>query len=61
MKQREDTKTADMLRSAGARAQAAYAERQRAAGRRQVNLWLTDAEANQVRNLLEQLREGNTR
>jgi hypothetical protein len=47
-----------LLKSSGARRQAAYAERQRAAGRRQINFWLTEDEAAQVASLLEQLRAG---
>ena len=56
MKDVRDKKTADLLASPGAKRQAAYAERQRAQGRRQRSFWLTDSEAGQVMALLEQLR-----
>ena len=58
MKDAKDKKTGDLLKSSGARRQSAYAERQRAAGRRQINFWLTEDEAAQVASLLEQLRAG---
>ena len=48
MKDAKDKKTGDLLKSSGARRQAAYAERQRAAGRRQINFWLTEDEAAQL-------------
>lgn len=51
-----DTKTGDLPASPGARRQAAYAERQRAQGRKQRTYWLTDDEAAQVAALLERLR-----
>lgn len=56
MKDAKDKKTGDLLASPAARRQAAYVERQRASGRRQRGYWLTDAEAEQVAALLEQLR-----
>ena len=56
MKQREDTKTGDMLRSTGAKAQAAYAERMRAQGLKQRTFWLTDEEAAKVRRYIERSR-----
>lgn len=40
----------------GARRQAAYAERQRARGRRQRSFWLTDEEAGRVVEFIEQMR-----
>ena len=46
------------MASSGAKRQAAYAERQRALGRRQRSYWLTDVEAEQVAAFLEQLRAG---
>lgn len=59
MKDSRDKKTGDLLlASPGARRQAAYAERQRARGRRQRSYWLTDSEAEQVAALLQQLRAG---
>ena len=57
MKQREDTKTGDMLRSTGAKAQAAYAERMKAQGLRQRTFWLTDEEAEKVRRYIERSRK----
>lgn len=56
MRDKTDRKTADLLASPGARRQAAYADRQRAGGRRQRSYWLTDAEAAEVAALLERLR-----
>lgn len=56
MKDQNDKQTGDLLASPGARRQAAYAERQRAAGRRQRSMWLTDDEAAAVAALLEQMR-----
>jgi len=56
MKDSRDKQTGDLLRSPGAGRQAAYAARQRAAGRRQRAMWLTDDEAAAVAALLEQLR-----
>jgi hypothetical protein len=40
----------------GAKRQAAYADRQRALGRRQRSFWLTDQEYDAVAQLLEELR-----
>lgn len=56
MKDPRDKQTGDLLRSPGAGRQAAYAARQRAAGRRQRSMWLTDDEAAAVAALLEQMR-----
>lgn len=56
MRDKADSKTGDLLASPGARRQAAYAERQRAAGRRQRSYWLTEDEAGAVAALLERLR-----
>lgn len=56
MKQKEDSKTADMLRSSGAKAQAAYADRMRAQGLRQRTFWLSDEEAERVRKYVDRLR-----
>lgn len=56
-----DKKTSDLLAdqpSPGARRQAEYAARQRAAGRKQRNYWLTDVEAELVAELVEKLRKG---
>ena len=58
MKDAKDKKTGDLLASSGAKRQAAYAERQRAQGRRQRSYWLTETEAEQVAAFLEQLRAG---
>ncbi len=58
MKDSRDKKTGNLLASSGAKRQAAYAERQRALGRRQRSYWLTDVEAEQVAAFLEQLRAG---
>lgn len=60
MKDPADRHTRDLLdapSSPGARRQASYAQRQRDAGRRQRTFWLTDDEAESVRQLIEKLRE----
>ena len=57
MKDAKDKKTANLLASPGAKRQAAYAERQRAMGRRQRSYWLTETEAEQVAAFLEQVRQ----
>ncbi|KJZ03069.1 hypothetical protein TW86_22865 [Halomonas sp. S2151] len=41
----------------GAKRQAAYADRQRALGRRQRSFWLTDQEYDAMTQLLEELRQ----
>lgn len=56
MRDEHDNKTAELLASSGAKRQAAYAERQRAQGRKQRSFWLNDAETAQVFALLERLR-----
>ena len=58
MRDAHDNKTAELLVSSvsGAKRQAAYAERQRAQGRTQRSFWLSDAEAQQVAELLKRLR-----
>lgn len=55
MRDEHDNKTAELPVS-GAKRQAAYAERQRAQGRKQRSFWLSDAEAQQFAELLERLR-----
>lgn len=60
MRDPQDKQTGDLLASPGARRQAAYAARQRAQGRRQRAMWLTDDEAAAVAALIEQLRAGQT-
>lgn len=56
MRDRHDKQTADLLKSPAANRQAAYAAKQRAAGRKQRSFWLTDDEAAAVSALLERLR-----
>lgn len=56
MKDAKDNKTGDLLKSPTARRQAAFKERMRAAGYKQFNQWLTDAEAAAVLAFIEQLR-----
>lgn len=56
MRDKHDRGTADLLKTPAANRQAAYAERQRQAGRKQRSYWLTDDEAAAVTALLEQLR-----
>lgn len=60
MRDPNDKQTADLLAAvSGTRPrQAAYVARQRALGRRQRGYWLTDAEADAVTALIEQLRAG---
>jgi len=59
MRDPHDKQTGDLLREGGTRPrQVAYVERQRAMGRRQRGYWLTDAEAEAVTALIEQLRAG---
>ena len=57
MKDEHDNKTGDLLLlSPNARRQAAYAERQRAMGRKKFSYWMRPEEAEQVAAFLEQLR-----
>lgn len=56
MRDRHDKQTADLLKSPAANRQAAYAAKQRAAGRKQRSYWLTDEEAAAVAAFLERLR-----
>lgn len=56
MKDPRDKQTGDLLASPGARRQAAYAARQKAQGRRQRAMWLSDDEAAAVAALLKQMR-----
>jgi len=56
MKDKADTKTMNLLASAGARRQASYASRQKAMGRKQHAYWLTQEEAEKVAALLASLR-----
>ena len=44
MKDTKDNKTGDLLKSAGARRQAAYRERQQAAGKRQRVVWIHEGD-----------------
>lgn len=56
MKDEHDHKTGDLLLSPNARRQAAYAERQRALGRKKFSYWMRPDEAEQVAAFLERLR-----
>ena len=56
MKDERDHKTGDLLLSPNARRQAAYAERQRALGRKKFSYWMRPDEAEQVAAFLERLR-----
>lgn len=56
MKDERDHKTGDLLLSPNARRQAAYAERQRAQGRKKFSHWMSSEEAEQVSAFLVQLR-----
>lgn len=57
MKDEDDHKTGNPLLSQNARRQAAYAERQRALGRKKFSYWMRPDEAEQVEALIERLRE----
>lgn len=48
MKDAKDKKTGDLLASSNSRRQAAYAERQRALGRKKFSYWMRPDEAEQV-------------
>ena len=56
MKDEHDHKTGDLLLSPNARRQAAYAERQRALGRKKFSYWMRPDEAEQVAAFLERLQ-----
>ena len=56
MKDSRDKKTGDLLASSNNRRQAAYAERQRALGRKKYSYWMRLEEAEQVAAFLEQRR-----
>lgn len=56
MKDQRDQKTIDLLRSPGAARAASYRLRQEALGRRQRLMWLTDAEFEELKRVLELLR-----
>ena len=56
MKDEHDHKTGDLLLSPNTRRQAAYAERQRALGRKKFSYWMRPDEAEQVAAFLERLR-----
>jgi len=59
MKDKNDTQTRDAFRSqSNAERQRAYRARQRAAGRKLVQLWLTDEEHEFVRTVLNLNRKG---
>lgn len=57
MKDEQDNKTGNPLLSPNARRQAAYAERQRASGRKKFSYWMRPDEAEQVDAFLKRLRE----
>ena len=57
MKDEQDNKTGNLLLSPNARRQAAYAERQRALGRKKFSYWMRPDEAEQVEVFLKRLRE----
>ena len=56
MKDQRDQKTMDLLRSPGAARAASYRLRQEALGRRQRPMWLTDAEFEAIKRLLDEMR-----
>ena len=56
MKDAKDKKTGDLLASSNSRRQAAYAERQRALGRKKFSYGMRPDEAEQVAAFLERLR-----
>lgn len=57
MKDEQDNKTGNLLLSPNARRQAAYAERQRALGRKKFSYWMRPDEAEQVEAFLKRLRD----
>ena len=56
MKDQRDQKTMDLLRSSSATRQVAFKARQAALGRRQRPMWLTDAEFEALKQVLERMR-----
>ena len=56
MKDAKGKRTGDRLASSNSRGQAAYAERQRALGRKKFSYWMRPDEAEQVAAFLERLR-----
>lgn len=56
MKDQSDQKTMDLLKSPGALRAATYRKRQEALGRRQRPMWLTDAEFEAIKRLLDEMR-----
>ena len=56
MRDRNDKSTDDLLRTPAARRQAAYADRQRALGRCQRAIWMTEPEYLATQELLDRLR-----
>lgn len=56
MKDQSDQKTMDLLKSPGASRAATYRKRQEALGRRQRPMWLTDAEFEAIKRLLDEMR-----
>lgn len=57
MKDKHDRKTTDLLQSPAARRQAAFKERQRAAGKVRLSMWVTVEQEAAIRALLENWRE----
>lgn len=58
MKDKHDRKTADLLQSAAARRQAAFKERQKAAGKVRLSVWVTVEQEAAIRALLENWQDG---
>jgi hypothetical protein len=56
MKDQRDNKTMDLLRSQNSSRQAAFKAKQVSIGRRQRTFWLTDAEFEALKQILERMR-----
>ena len=58
MKDHHDKATGDLLQTPIAKARQRWAEKQRALGRKQLGIWVTDAEREAINRLLAGMREG---
>ena len=58
MKDTHDKATGDLLQTPIAKARERWADKQRAMGRKQLGIWVTDAEREAINRLLADMREG---
>lgn len=58
MKDTHDKATGDLLQTPIAKARLRWAEKQRALGRKQCGIWVTDAEREAINRLLADMRGG---